>query len=153
SGYPNGVELLTAWPCAVVGTTTFDDVGQVPLGIAGVLLVVAWSQRAGASPGVAAVVAACWLAIPAVVLQLTSDLNDVAEAVALASTVYYLGAARRTAGRSWLVLVSAALAFAFKGSGLVLLAPLAPFLVWDQLRDAVRGRSATWFVPDLLARI
>ena len=44
SGYPNAVELLAAWPCAVIRTTTFDDVGQLPFGVVGSALIVAWSS-------------------------------------------------------------------------------------------------------------
>ena len=140
SGYPNAVELLSAWPCAILQTTTLDDAGQLPFGAAGAALVVAWAQRCGAPTGRSVVLGGVWLAMPPVVLQLTSNLNDVAEAVALSSTIWYLFVARETTGRSWWVLFSASLAFACKGSGIVLLAPIAPLLAWDQIQAARRGR-------------
>lgn len=140
SGYPNAVELLAAWPCTVIGTTTFDDVGQIPFGVAGAALVHAWARRAGARVGTASILAVVWMWMPPVLLQLTADLNDVAEAVSLAATLWYLVVARETRGRSWWVLMSAALAFAAKGSGIVMLAPLGIFLAWDQIRSAWRHR-------------
>ena len=73
-------------------------------------------------------------------VQLTSNLNDVAEAVSLGATFWYLFVARESRARSWWVLMSACLAFAAKGSGIVLLAPLGLFLTWNQIRASLRGR-------------
>lgn len=77
STYPHGVEHVFLLMRALLPNDDLIDVGQIPLGIVGAAATAGVARRLGAPPFQALVAGACWLALPAVFLQLPSNYVDV----------------------------------------------------------------------------
>jgi hypothetical protein len=141
AGYPNHGELLAAWPGILTRDNRLDDSGQLAFGVLGALLVKAWSLRAGATGSTSTWFACSFPFLTPVLLQLTSNANDVMCGVLLASSVFYLtapGARPSDRGMAW---VSLALYVGTKYTGLfhaVLLLPIIIIKVVWEVREAVR---------------
>jgi hypothetical protein len=88
--YPHAVEwsfvLFRAW----LPDDRLVDLAQVPFGLAGAGATFAVARTAGAARGPAAAAAACWLALPAVFLQLPTDYIDVASAAFYLLAAFFL---------------------------------------------------------------
>ncbi len=77
SSYPLNSSLLVAWNVLLMDSRRLEDAIQIPFGVVGWMLLSAWCRRLGLS-GVAALgLGACWVLIPAVVVQLPHPQNDI----------------------------------------------------------------------------
>lgn len=88
--YPHDIELGMIWLRAMLPDDRLVDIAQVPYGIAGAALVVAIARRLGATPSLALLSAAAWLAVPSVFLQLPTNYVDVGTAAALLGALFFL---------------------------------------------------------------
>ena len=90
--YPHDVELFFVALRACLPDDRLVDLGQVPFGLGGAVVVAAMARRWNASVEVALAAGAAWLVVPAVFLQLPTDYVDVATATFLLSAIYFVRA-------------------------------------------------------------
>jgi hypothetical protein len=77
SSYPLNSSFLVAWNVLLMDSRRLEDAIQIPFGIVGWLLLSAWCRRLGLSRVNAFGLGACWVLIPAVVVQLPHPQNDI----------------------------------------------------------------------------
>jgi hypothetical protein len=90
--YPHNAELFFVALRLCLADDRLIDLGQVPFGVGGAIVVAALARRgaAGASRSVALLAGAAWLVVPAVFLQLPTDYVDVATATFFLAAIYFV---------------------------------------------------------------
>lgn len=128
NGYPRLLELLAAWNVLFIGNDRLDDLPQVPLALAGALVIAAWALRFTTSRALAASAGAMWLLLPAVALQLHTTHADIAAGFFFISAAYFLTAAKLEPVERVFAAVALGLYCATKVTGIFHLILLGPFI-------------------------
>ena len=125
SGYPRNVELLDAWNCIFPMDNLLDDASQVPFACLGMLAIVAWCRRIGASRALSAGVAAVWYTLPPVFLLTPTSYTDLACGALFVAAAFFASDAIGPASR-WMAFLCMGLYVGSKFTGTFHLALLTP---------------------------
>ena len=142
NGYPRAVEMLGVWHELLAGTKRLDDVAQIPFAFLGAAAVAAFCRRLSVPRAMSASLAAAWVALPSVALELHTSHADVAAQSLFLAALYFLTGARLGAFELLAAATALGLYVATKVTGLFHTALLAPLVVVRVLVEALRSREA-----------
>ncbi|MGH7286160.1 MAG: hypothetical protein ACRELY_31965 [Polyangiaceae bacterium] len=129
SGYPRNVELLDAWNCIFPMDNLLDDASQAPFAWLGMLAIVAWCRRIGASRALSLGMAAVWYLLPPVFLLTPTSYTDLACGALFVAAAFFASDSIGPASR-WMAFLCMGLYVGSKFTGMFHLTLLAPlFLV------------------------
>ncbi len=148
AGYPNNIELLAVWNCIFPMDNRFDETSQFPFAVLGVLVVIAWARKLGASRPIAFAAGAAFYALPPLFLLVHTTYVDVATNTCFAAAVYF-ALDKPTSRDRWMCFLAMGLFVGMKYSGAYQLLVVAPWLfvrvvieLWDARKSV--AQRALW---------
>lgn len=129
NGYPRAVEMLGVWNEVLLGSKRLDDAAQIPFAFLGAAVVAACCRRFSVPRAMSAALAAAWVALPSVALELHTSHADVAAGALFLTTIYFLTGPRFAAFEMFAAATALGLYVATKVTGLFHAALLAPVVL------------------------